>query len=118
MRQLPDVCVEQRRTMKYGMALPSPPVPPTAPTPSPCVYTPQKRKYVPNHSGGMDPCPLRANPRISSRHSQAFFSRLSRSILCAFVSLTASGIVHLSAPKRKTHVSGASDAWVRKILLR
>src|SRR3954453_14651174 len=73
--------------MKCGTIFPSPPFPPTAPTPSPCVYTPQKRKYVPSHSGGIESNPLRAKPRISSRHSQAFFSRFRRSARCALVSV-------------------------------
>src|SRR5579859_651839 len=49
---------------------------------------PQVRKYVPSHSGGMEPWPSRANSRISSSRSQANFSRFNRSTFCAFVSFT------------------------------
>src|SRR5271157_2006646 len=102
------------RSMKYRMALPSPPVPPISPALSPCVYTPQNRKYVPSQSGGIDSKPFLANRRISSRHSQGFFSRLRRSIRCAFVSLTCSAIrlPLVCRAKGKTHVSDVSDAWV------
>src|SRR5438477_10602104 len=80
------------RTMKYGSALPSPPCPPTTPAPSPWVYTPHQRKYVPIHSGGIEVKPSREKRRISSRPSQGFFSLLSRSTRCAFVSVTEFGI--------------------------
>src|SRR5437773_4706846 len=75
------------RTMKYGSAFPSPFLPPMTPAPSPCVYTPHHRKYVPIHSGGIELKPSRAKRRISASPSQGFFSRLSRSTRCAFVSV-------------------------------
>ena len=52
--------------------------------------------------------PLRANARISSRRSQEFFSRLSRSTFCALVSLiSAIGPVFSGAKplqKQKAHM--------------
>src|SRR5882724_6568723 len=75
------------RTMKNGKAFPSPFLPPITPAPSPCVYTPHQRKYVPSHSGGIALNPSREKRRISSRPSQGFFSRFNRSTRCAFVSV-------------------------------
>src|SRR6202022_5097126 len=93
------------RTIKKGVALPSPFLPPTTPTPSPCVYTPHERKYVPSHSGGIEAFPCRANARISSKCSQAFFSRLSRSTRCALVSLISlMSALKSVTKKQKAHV--------------
>ena len=78
--------------MKRFRALPSPFCPPVTPAPSPWVYTPHQRKYVPSHSGGIESNPSRAKRRISSRPSQGFFSRFRRSTRCAFVSLGAAVI--------------------------
>src|SRR5262249_14311017 len=49
---------------------------------------PQERKYVPSHAGGTEPRPTRANSRISSRWSQASFSRFKRSTRWALLSFS------------------------------
>src|SRR5208282_1394534 len=94
-------------TMKHCSARPTPPWPPVTPAPSPWVYTPHQRKYVPSHSGGMDWNPSRAKRRISSRPSHGFLERLRRSTLCALVSAAVIVIACCPPPvcpqKAKTH---------------
>src|SRR5580698_871493 len=80
------------RIMKYSVANPSPPLPPTAPTPSPCVYTPHHLKYADAHSGTTLARPWRANSRTSLNASQGFFSRFRRSIFCALVSFAGAAV--------------------------
>ena len=77
------------RIMNHSVARPSPPLPPVAPTPSPCVYTPHHLKYADAHSGATLDRPARANARTSSKASHGFFSRFSRSIRWALVSFGA-----------------------------